>query len=208
MDNNEYIQKNSSERDKKNELYPVFLKLDRLELLLVGSGNVGLEKLHSLLSNSPNAKITIVAPVIKDEVKTLLQKHPSCVLIQRSFEETDLTNKDLIILATDDPVLHKKIKILADEKGILVNVADTPDLCDFYLGSIVQKGNLKIAISTNGKSPTVAKRVKEVLNETIPGEIDDLLINIQHIRNKMGVDFAEKVKRLNELTKTLTEKTD
>lgn len=200
------MEKSSS--NNKNDLYPVFLKLDELELLLVGAGNVGLEKLVSLLSNSPKAKITVVAPIVKEEVKQLLQDHPLCNLIQRSFEETDLENKDLVILATDDKELHKQIKQLANEKGILINVADTPELCDFYLGSIVQKGNLKIAISTNGKSPTIAKRIKEVLDETIPGEIDNLLSNMQSIRNKMSVDFAEKVKRLNELTKTLTEKND
>lgn len=200
------MEKSSS--NNKNDLYPVFLKLDELELLLVGAGNVGLEKLVSLLSNSPKAKITVVAPIVKEEVKQLLQDHPLCKLIQRSFEETDLENKDLVILATDDKELHKRIKQLANEKGILINVADTPELCDFYLGSIVQKGNLKIAISTNGKSPTIAKRIKEVLDETIPGEIDNLLSNMQSIRNKMSVDFAEKVKRLNELTKTLTEKND
>jgi len=190
----------------KNKLYPVFLKLEELELLLVGAGNVGLEKLNSLLSNSPEAKITVVAPAIKEELRQLLQKHPSCILLQRSFEETDLNSKGLVVLATDDTELHKQIKALAQERGILVNVADTPELCDFYLGSIVQKGNLKIAISTNGKSPTIAKRIKEVLTETIPTEIDELLNNMQNIRNKMSVDFAEKVKRLNELTKTLTEK--
>jgi siroheme synthase-like protein len=193
----------SNKTENNNKLYPIFLKLEELELLLVGAGNVGLEKLQSLLSNSPAAKITIVAPVIKEEVRELLQNHPSCILVQRSFEESDLKNKDLIVLATDNKELHKKIKALAKEKRILVNVADTPELCDFYLGSIVQKGNLKIAISTNGKSPTIAKRVKEVLNETIPGEIDDLLSNMQSIRNKMSGDFAEKVKQLNELTKQL-----
>ena len=189
----------------KNRLYPIFVKLEELELLLVGAGNVGLEKLQSLLSNSPAARITIIAPDIKQEVRDLLQNYPSCDLIQRSFEESDLNNKDLIVLATDDKELHKKIKTLAKEKRILVNVADTPELCDFYLGSIVQKGNLKIAISTNGKSPTIAKRVKEVLNETIPDEIDDLLNNMQNIRNKMSGDFAEKVKQLNELTKQLSQ---
>ena len=61
------------------------------------------------------------------------------------------------------PNLHLQIKNAANEKGILVNMADTPDLCDFYLSSIVQKGQLKIAISTNGKSPTAAKRIKELL---------------------------------------------
>lgn len=188
---------------QKNKLYPVFLKLEKLELLLVGAGNVGLEKLNSLLSNSPEAKITVVAPVIKKEVRLLLQNHPCCTLHQRTFEESDLNHKDLVVLATSDKELHRKIKALAEEKRILVNVADTPELCDFYLGSIVQKGNLKIAISTNGKSPTIAKRVKEILNETMPDEIDDLLINMQHIRNKMSGDFAEKVKQLNELTRVL-----
>ena len=200
------MEKNNS--DNKNNLYPIFLKLEELELLLVGAGNVGLEKLASLLSNSPKAKIAVVAPVVKEEVKQLLESHSLCKIIQRPFEEADLENKNLVILATDDKELHKRIKSLAAEKDILVNVADTPELCDFYLGSIVQKGNLKIAISTNGKSPTIAKRIKEVLNETIPGEIDNLLSNMQSIRNKMSVDFAEKVKRLNELTKTLTEKAD
>src|SRR5215204_5360221 len=172
MDTNEHIEKNSSELDKKNQLYPVFLKLDQLELLLVGGGNVGLEKLHSLLANSPEAKVSIVAPEVKDEIRKLVLRHPSCKIIQREFEKEDLKNKDLIILATDNKQLHEEIKALATAKGILVNVADTPDLCDFYLGSIVQKGNLKIAISTNGKSPTMAKRLKEVLNGAIPNEIN------------------------------------
>ena len=189
----------------KNRLYPVFLKLEELELLLVGAGNIGLEKLNSLLSNSPEAKITIVAPVIKEEVRQCLQKHPSCTLVQRSFEETDLNNKDLVVLATDNAELHKQIKSLAEEKGILVNVADTPELCDFYLGSIVQKGNLKIAISTNGKSPTAAKRIKEVLNKALPGELDEVIENLHEVRNKLNGNFEYKVKRLNAITKVLIE---
>jgi len=189
-----------------NQLYPVFLKLEQLELLLVGVGNVGLEKLNSLLSNSPEAKVTVVAPFVKDEVKEFLQNHSSCVLLQRPFEEADLENKNLIILATDDKELHKRIKKLAEQRRIIVNVADTPGLCDFYLGSIVQKGNLKIAISTNGKSPTTAKRIKELLENTMPDEIDELLINLNLIRNKMTGDFTDKVRQLNELTKMLTEK--
>ena len=196
----------SNDNIHDNQLYPVFLKLEQLELLLVGAGNVGLEKLNSLLSNSPEAKITVVAPFVKDEVKELLQNHPFCILLQRQFEETDLENKNLIILATDDKELHKRIKKLAEQRRIIVNVADTPGLCDFYLGSIVQKGNLKIAISTNGKSPTTAKRIKELLENTMPDEIDELLINLNLIRNKMTGDFADKVRQLNELTKMLTEK--
>jgi uncharacterized protein len=189
-----------------NKLYPIFLKLENMQVLLVGAGNVGLEKLESLLGNAPATNITIVAPIIKEELREYLKGFPTCRLIERNFEERDIENKNIVICATDNPTLHQQIKKLANEKGLLVNVADTPPLCDFYLGSIVQKGNLKIAISTNGKSPTIAKRVKEVLNETLPNEIDDLLHNMQNIRNKMSGDFAEKVKQLNELTKELAQK--
>lgn len=192
--------------NEKNRLYPIFLKLEHLNTLLVGAGNVGLEKLVSLLSNSPNSNITIVAPQIKEEVFTLVQKHQSCKIIQRTFEETDLNDKDLVILATDNKELHQLIRKQAELKKILINVADTPELCDFYLGSIVQKGDLKIAISTNGKSPTIAKRLKEVINDMIPEEIGSLLNNMQVIRNGMNGDFEEKVKQLNDLTQMLVAK--
>src|SRR5262245_23201117 len=195
-----------SEVDKKNQLYPVFLKLDQLDLLLVGGGNVGMEKLHSLLANSPEAKISIVAPQIKDEIKKLVYKHPACTIFQRGFQIEDLNDKDLVILATDDHQLHEEIKKQATAKGILVNVADTPDLCDFYLGSIVQKGNLKIAISTNGKSPTAAKRIKEVLHDALPGELDDMIENLHKVRSKLNGNFEYKVKKLNKLTEILIEK--
>jgi hypothetical protein len=97
------------------------------------------------------------------------------------------------------------VKKAAKARKILANVADTPEECDFYLSSIVQKGNLKIAISTNGKSPTVAKRVKEVLNETFPEEIEDVLQNMEQIRSTLKGDFAEKVKQLNEVTASLVQ---
>ena len=190
----------------KNQLYPIFVKLEQLQLLLVGGGNVGLEKLHSLLANSPEAKITIVAPEIKDEIRRLVYKHPSCKILQREFQQQDLDDKDLVILATDKRELHEGIKKSATEKGILVNVADTPELCDFYLSSIVQKGNLKIAISTNGKSPTAAKRIREVLHEALPGELDDVIENLHKVRSKLNGNFEYKVKKLNKITEILIEK--
>ena len=88
----------------------------------------------------------------------------------------------------------------------LVNVADTPALCDFYLGSIVQKGHLKIAISTNGKSPTAAKRIKQVLQESLPDELDEVLENLNKIRNELKGNFGYKVKKMNAITKVLVEK--
>jgi siroheme synthase-like protein len=192
----------------KNQLYPVFLKLDQVKVLLVGGGNVAFEKLQSLLLNSPDAEITVVAPLILPKVKNFIASYPSCEIINRTFKKSDINNKRIVICATDDQKLHEQIKSLAHEKGILINVADTPELCDFYLGSIVKKGSLKIAISTNGKSPTIAKRIKEFLEEMIPDEMEEVLNNLQTIRKKMSDDFKEKVRKLDAITKVLAKQTN
>lgn len=189
-----------SDAEERNDLFPVFLKLEALNTLLVGGGNVGLEKLTALLKNSPSARVTVVAGVINPDVRQLAASHPTVRIVERNFRRWDLRNKDVVILATDDKALHQRIRKIARRKNMLVNVADTPELCDFYLGSVVTKGHLKIGISTNGKSPTIAKRLREYFEETIPGETSALLENMQRIRQQLKGDFAEKVKALNEIT--------
>ncbi|MEO7768123.1 MAG: bifunctional precorrin-2 dehydrogenase/sirohydrochlorin ferrochelatase [Ferruginibacter sp.] len=188
-----------------NQLFPVFLKLENLSLLIVGGGYVGMEKLNTVLQNSPAANIRIVATHISDEIKELVGHHNNIELIERPYEACDIDGMNLVIVAVNEFAVSELVSRDAKQKGVLVNAADKPGLCDFYLGSVVQKGSLKIAISTNGKSPTIAKRVKEVLNETLPDEIDNLLDNMQSIRNKLSGDFAEKVKQLNEITKRLSQ---
>ena len=186
-----------------NTLFPIFIKLDQIRTLVVGGGNVGLEKLEALLKNSPEANITLVAPYIKDEVFELAKSHQRLNIIQRNFEVADLDNKNLVILATDNRDLHEEIKKETEKRGILTNVADTPDLCDFYLGSVVRKDDLKIAISTNGKSPTLAKRMRQYLEESLPDNMQEVLDNLQLFRNQIKGDFQDKVQKLNELTASL-----
>ena len=82
-------------------------------------------------------------------------------------------------------------------------MADTPDQCDFYMGSIVTKGNLKIGISTNGKSPTLAKRMRQFLEDILPEEIDPLLETLRKYRKNLKNDFAYKVKEMNKVTASL-----
>ena len=151
----------------QNKLYPIFLKLENLQTLLVGGGNVGLEKLTAILKNSPDAKVTVIADYICDEIIAIAALNPEIRLLARKFFTSDLEGCDLLILATDNRQLHERIKVEARKRRILTNVADTPDLCDFYLGAVVQKGDLKIGISTNGKSPTFAKRFREYLEELL-----------------------------------------
>ena len=85
-------------------------------------------------------------------------------------------------------------------------MADTPELCDFYLGSIVTKGDLKIAISTNGKSPTLSKRIREFFEDILPDNINDLILNLNEYRKTLKGNFEEKVDALNEITKSFKNK--
>lgn len=189
-----------------NTLFPIYVKLDQIQTLLVGAGPVGLEKLQAIFRNSPQAKVHIVAEVVVSEVLAFIQDKPTVVLSQRSFESSDLEGIDLVVLATNNASLNEEIRLLTQQRHTLLNVADKPDLCDFYLGSVVQKGNLKIGISTNGKSPTMAKRLKEFLNDLLPEEIDETLELMQEMRNQLKGDFQEKIRVLNAHTEEILTK--
>jgi len=177
------------------------MKLENLSLLIIGGGNIGLEKLSAVLKNSPETNIKLVAISINEEIWKLGAQYPNIELMERVFLPADVDDQDIVIIAIDDKKESKRIRDIVKAKNKLVNVADKPDLCDFYMGSVVQKGNLKIGISTNGKSPTIAKRLKDLFNELLPDEMDELLDNMQEIRSNLKGDFLEKVNQLNTITK-------
>ena len=127
-------------------------------------------------------------------------------ILQREFEAKDIEGKDLVIAATNIRSLNEEVQQLSKKRGVLVNVADTPDLCDFYLGSIVTRGDLKVAISTNGKSPTFAKRFRQFLESFLPQNTGRLLQNLHLYRKELKGDFEYKVSVLNKLTEGLLQK--
>lgn len=186
-----------------NHLYPIFLKVHELNVLLVGGGFVATEKLEFLLKSSPKAQVTVVSKMFRPEFLELAEGKETVTLIEDGYDEKYLGGKHIVIAATDDKSVNRQIRNEAKERFLLVNVADTPELCDFYLGGIVTKGNLKIAISTNGKSPTTAKRLRQLLEEVLPEEIDDLLENLNAYRATLKGDFEYKVKAMNEITEGL-----
>ena len=190
-----------------NTLYPIFLKLNKLDTLIVGGGNVGLEKISFILKNSPDANITMVSENFLPEVEEKIKGH-NVTLIEKSFDNKDLENRDIVICATDDYILHQRIVELTKESRTLVNVADTPELCDFYLGSIVSRGDLKIAISTNGKSPTLGKRIRQYLEDALPDNTQKVIEGLNEFRNSLKGDFQSKVEALNEVTKKLSDRMD
>ena len=189
-----------------NPLFPIFLKANQLKVLIVGGGYVALEKLTALWNNSLEAEVKLVAPEVKKEIKDFLNTDKQIEILERKFEVEDLEGIDWVIIAVGEIGLSEAIRIEAKKQNLLVNVADKPNLCDFYLGSIVTKGNLKLAISTNGKSPTFAKRLKQVLNDSLPENMEESLDNLNRLRENLKGDFQEKVDTLNKITASLVEK--
>lgn len=187
-----------------NPLFPVFLKLEQLRVLLVGGGNVGLEKLTAILRNSPATAVTVLSLTFLPALRQLAARHPRVRLCTGPFEDHYLDDADVVFAATDDPELHRRLVAAAHARRLLVNVADTPALCDFYLSSVAQKGALKVAVSTNGQSPTVAKRLRAVLEQALPDELGAVLEKMPAIRQQLSGGFAQKVRALDAVTAGLT----
>lgn len=192
--------------EERNELYPVFLKLQQLNVLIVGGGNVGLEKLSFMLKSSPHANVEVVAPRFLPELEALVAQHPSVTLTNKKFNRCMLRKRHMVIACTDDLKVNKRVFDLCRKRHLICNIADTPQLCDYYLGGIVTKGNVKIAISTNGKSPTTAKRLREFFEEIIPDDINTMVENLNEYRKTLKGNFEEKVQKMNEITESLKNK--
>ncbi|WP_242134498.1 precorrin-2 dehydrogenase/sirohydrochlorin ferrochelatase family protein [Aestuariivivens marinum] len=188
-----------------NNLYPIFLKTNHLNILIVGGGYVAEEKLTFLLKSSPDAKVTMVAPIFREGTETL-SKQGDVTLIKDVYKKKYLKGKHIVVATTDVPEVNIKVYKHCRKRSVLVNVADNPPYCDFYMGGIVTKGNVKVAISTNGKSPTTTKRLRQFFEDVIPENINDLVKNLNHYRKTIKGDFEQKVETLNEVTKGLIEK--
>ena len=137
--------------------YIACLRLSGRDCLVVGGGEVGLEKVEGLLAC--DGRVTVIAPAVVDGLR-LLAEEGSIAWEQREFAEADLGRKFLAIAATDDTEVNISVYEAAERRAMLVNVVDVPSLCNFILPAIVRTGPLAIAISTAGASPALAKRIK------------------------------------------------
>lgn len=171
-------------------------------MLVIGGGNVAEEKLTFLTKSSPDATVTMVSPMFRKATVALAAKY-KVELISDVYNSTYLKGKHIVIATTDVPEVN--VQVYEDCRALdkLVNVADNPPYCDFYMGGIVTKGNVKIAISTNGKSPTTAKRLRQFFEEVIPEDISEMVQNLNDYRKTIKGDFEEKVDKMNKITQSL-----
>jgi precorrin-2 dehydrogenase/sirohydrochlorin ferrochelatase len=192
-------------KEGRNNLYPIFLKAKSLNMLIVGGGHVAEEKLTFLLKSSPDASVTMVSPMFRKGTKVLAKKG-YVTLVEDIYKKKYIIGKHVVVATTDEPEVNIQVWKDCRAEAKLVNVADNPPYCDFYMGGIVTKGNVKVAISTNGKSPTTAKRLRQFFEDVIPENVDDLVKNLNEYRKTIKGDFEEKVETLNEFTKGLIQK--
>ncbi|MCL5245838.1 bifunctional precorrin-2 dehydrogenase/sirohydrochlorin ferrochelatase [Cellulophaga sp. 20_2_10] len=192
---------------ERNNLYPVFLKTSQLHVLIVGGGNVAEEKLRFLTKSSPDAVVTMVSPWYAEKTLELANKF-NVTTITDVYNVGYLEAKHMVVATTDNVEVNVQVYKDCRAQFKLVNVADNPPYCDFYMGGIVTKGNVKIGISTNGKSPTTAKRLRQFFEDVIPEDISKMVQNLNDYRKTIKGDFEEKVDKMNQITSSLVDKKD
>ena len=163
-------------------LLPIFLKLDGRAGLLVGAGNVALEKINSLLITG--VRLRVIAPKAHEEIRRLAEEG-RIEWIERRFDAADLDGNFVVIAATDDAEVNATVYHEAVRRGILVNSVDDPPHCDFYFGSVVRRGDLQIAISTAGESPAVAQRIRREIDEQLSKDIGPWLTELGKLRREI-----------------------
>lgn len=140
--------------------YPVVLNLQNRAVLVIGGGKVAERKIDSLLESK--AKVFLVSKDLTEHIKDLI-KEKKIVFLGKEFSDEHLNGKFIIIVATDDHSFNSYVADKARKRGILVNVVDQPSECDFFVPSVLRRGDLIISVSTSGKSPFLSKKIKEEL---------------------------------------------
>ena len=162
--------------------YPINLDIYDRHCLVVGGGGVGTRKVISLLNCG--ARVTVVSPEASDRLVEL-SNNDRITLALRKFKDSDLEDVFLVIGATNDESLNRRIHKNAEHRGLLCNIADRPEICNFILPSVVRRGALTISISTSGRSPAMAKRLRKELEGQFGEEYNVLLQLMGAIRKKL-----------------------
>jgi precorrin-2 dehydrogenase/sirohydrochlorin ferrochelatase len=169
--------------------YPINLDVSGKKCLVVGGGKVAQRKIKTLLNFG--ARVVAVAPRFTAGISRLSGK---VKLIPRKYKSGDLTHAALAIVATDDPVVNRKISADARRSGVLVNVIDQPALCSFIAPSVIKRGPLVVSISTSGQSPAFAKALRLKLERLISPKMGKLVNALGKVR--AATRFAQRRQRL------------
>ena len=180
-------------------LFPMFLKLEGRSCLVVGAGAIGEPKIESLLTSG--ASVRVIAPRVTAAVAEWARAG-TIVWDAREFNSADLDGVFLVIAATSSRGVNGTIFREAQQRNILCNVVDDPEYCDFYYPAVVRRGDLQVAISTNGHSPALAQRIRRELEVQFGPEYGEWLAELGKIRQQLfasGMNPDERRRVLHEL---------
>jgi len=180
-----------------NNLLPVFMNIDDESCLVIGGGKVAEQKINQLLECK--ALVRVVSPKISDYIESL-----PVTIINRSYRSSDLDDIKLVFATTDNKQVNQKIFRDAKKRDLPINVSDQPQLCSFYMGSVHQDGDLKVAVSTNGKCPSFGIYIKEHINNISKGlwgkALNELAIKREKIIKTLST-YTEKKKVMDKLVR-------
>ncbi len=166
--------------------FPLYVDISNKNCVVVGGGNTAARKIEKLALF--NAKITVIAPKISDEIL----KIKNIKILKREFEDSDLNGAFIVIGATDNKNLNSKISQICRQKNIPVNIVDDPKNCSFYFPSIVRKNNITVAVSTDGEAPLIARFLREKIEKIIDDNFIKITENSAECRRKIRRIFSEE----------------
>src|SRR5919106_5671798 len=172
--------------------YPIFLNLQGKRCLVVGGGEVATRKVQGLLE--AGALVTVVSPALTDALAGLA-RDGAIQYEARAFRDDDVRECALVIGATDQPAVHEAVYAASQRQGVWVNIVDVPQACDFIAPAVVRRGALQIAISTSGHSPTLAKRIRQQLEEQYGPEYAELLDWLGQERARIRQEVTDSTAR-------------
>jgi precorrin-2 dehydrogenase/sirohydrochlorin ferrochelatase len=172
--------------------YPVNLNLKNRRCLVVGGGAVAERKVETLLEFG--AAVVVVAPVLTPQLRDLADGG-SIEYVPGTYELSALDDAFLAVAATDDRETNRAVSEDAQRRGILVNVVDDPDLCTFFVPAVVRRGDLVISVSTSGKSPAMARRIREQLEAQFVPEYGELADLLGELREEVKARYPDQADR-------------
>ncbi len=162
--------------------FPMFISLENRKILIIGGGNIALEKLNHLLNFTKN--ISFISKEFTKSILSIIEEN-NLKYVQKEYENSDLTGFDIVIAAIDDFALQEKIYFQAKRTNCLCNCVDLQEYCDFIFPSYIKKGDLTIAISTSGTSPAFAKYLKIYISKFIPNSVIEFLKQMKEYRKTL-----------------------
>ena len=174
-------------------LFPMFLKLEGRQCLVVGAGKVGEPKIAGLLDTG--ARIRVVAldasPAVREWARS-----GKIELDLRGFASDDLNGAFLAVVATSSRSLNERVYHEAQRRGVLCNVVDVPDLCDFFYPAVVRRGDLQIAVSTAGQSPSLAQQIRQQLEKQFGPGYSEWVAELGETRKLILASDLDKERKL------------